>query len=264
MRRLCQSISCINHRYQHRLKFSSCQNKEDGFKGGGVSGGGSSAEDDVKERMLNLALLHVPLLGWSEDALAKAATDVGLPPLSHRIVERGPAEIVELFIKNKRAHVRNVMNTVHDMTEANSGGNEGNTNTTNTAAMESEDDALYLAIEAHLDYIAPYASSWPSALALMAEPQQLPHTLNAMMATVDDLCDFAAIHNSRGGWYVERGLLLSLFCSTELYLLSDASNNFTDTKAFLKNGISQYRSVKNPSNNSLLSLINTLIIGKQA
>jgi ubiquinone biosynthesis protein COQ9 len=198
---------------------------------------------EVRMKMLTCALEHVPKLGWTEDALVKAATEVGLPPLSYRLVERGPVEIVELFIKNKRAHVRNVMHIASVSTSAPSS-SSSSSSSSSTESLAGPQDALYLAIEAHLDYIAPFVTSWPSALALMAEPQQLPRTFETMMDTVEDLCEFAGIQNSRGDWYVERGLLLSLFCSTELYFLTDTSANFSDTKEFLRSGLRNINSLK--------------------
>ena len=66
-----------------------------------TSTGQASSKVDKREQILEKALCHVHELGWSEKALAQASVDIGLPPLSHTIVERGPAEIVELFMRKK-------------------------------------------------------------------------------------------------------------------------------------------------------------------
>jgi len=193
-----------------------------------------AAGEALRFRLLEQAMLHVPVLGWSEDALAKAATDLGMPPLSFRIVNRGPVELVEHFLRKKMAHVRSVMQTNK---EEEKGGNKGQSE----RSLGSE-YILERAIEAHLDYIHPHLSTWPSALALLAEPQQVPHTLTIMQDVLDDLCEFADIQTSRIDWYVERGLLLSLLGSTELFMLTDNSQDLTDTKLFLKRAFDLRRS----------------------
>ena len=81
----------------------------------------------------------------------------------------------------------------------------------------------------HLDYIAPYLSSWPKALALLAEPSQIPNTMNLMTETADDICHYAGMKSSRMDWYSDRGLVLVVFCSTELYMLTDYSEKMQDT-----------------------------------
>ena len=74
-----------------------------------------SEAPDMKIDVLNKALLNVSIFGWSEEAIAHAVTDLGLPPLSHTIIERGAVEVVEHFLLKKNKHVFEFMTNYKDM-----------------------------------------------------------------------------------------------------------------------------------------------------
>lgn len=207
---------------------------------------------DTRDLLLDAALKNVSALGWSEDAIATAATEIGLPPLSHKIACRGPVEVVEFFMKKKRDHVQTIMQQQLENdevlgTEALNGSvelvGEEEPKTTTKVHIKSAaniEEVIYKAVEIHIDYLAPYISSWPSALALLAEPQQVPYTMEILIDIVDDLCQFAKIKTSRLDWYGERVLLLSVLSTTELFMLTDKSEKFIETRLYLKRAVKNY------------------------
>ena len=216
----------------------------------------SATDEEVqhREKLLEAALGHVHELGWSEKALAQAAVDVGLPPLSHRLIERGPAEIVELFMHKKREHV-NKMLAADSECEAPEGEAEAEGEAEGEAeakAADGQGGKLYLAIEGHMEYITPHISSWPSALALMMSPEQVPHSTKLAAALADDLVQYAGLSPTRSDWYTDRAMLLSLYTSTQLFLLSDQSEDKVETKRFLEQAINKYSAIKNNTNASTL------------
>lgn len=188
---------------------------------------------DPRVHILETALNHVDTLGWTQHALAQAAMDIGMTPMSSSVVHRGPVEMVEYLLKKKRAHVQTIA----------------------TASSECPSDALGEAeqyklarlaalISAHMEYLGPYKNTWPSALALLAEPQNAASTLALLQELADDLCNQAGIKSSRMDWYAERGLLLSLYAATECYFLTDSSPNLNDTKNFLKRSLDVYATAR--------------------
>ena len=52
----------------------------------------------LRLRVLDGALKHVPLVGWTTAALTNAVTDLGLSVASVGMFPRGPVELVEHFI----------------------------------------------------------------------------------------------------------------------------------------------------------------------
>lgn len=194
---------------------------------------------DVKSRLLDNALRNVITMGWTDAALAKAAEDIGLSPMSHSLVNRGAVEVVEHFLNLKRAHVNTLMAPSIN-NEISSALHESNT----TDGHLKRERILFKAIGAHIDYIGPYLQSWPAALALLAEPQNVASTLGSVKNITDDLCQYCDVKTTRMDWYIERCLLASLYCSTELFLLTDASPNFVESKEFLSKAIKIYTSAR--------------------
>ena len=184
-----------------------------------ASASGSRSDAEVKELILRSALANVPLLGWTDDAVAKAMKDAGYDSLSHTMIANGSVELVTYFMDIKREHVSKRLSEKYSIVGLDDEGVQTNT-----------DEVVYDAIEMHLDYIAPYLSSWPKALALLAEPSQFPSTLQLMTDTADDICHHAGMKASRMDWYSDRGLVLLVFCSTELFMLTDYSEKMEDTR----------------------------------
>lgn len=169
----------------------------------------SSLRDDI---LVN-AMKHVPTYGWKDECLAKAALELHLPPLSHRIVERGAPELVQHFLGVKAETVADKMQK----------------EVTQTEDMYSPDN-LCRGIELHLDYLLPYRSVLAEAIALSISPSELPHTLVHATRVADDLCYFSGIRNARLDWYQERAAILALYGSVELFFLTDSSDDAQETR----------------------------------
>ena len=121
-----------------------------------------------------------------------------------------------------------------------------------TESADGVDEKLYRAIEGHMEYIMPHLSRWPSALALMMSPEQVPYSAKLAATLAEDLVQYAGLNPTRTDWYTDRAMLLSLYTSTQLYLLSDQSEHKQDTKRFLREAIRKYSDIKNNVNASTL------------
>jgi len=180
-------------------------------------------EKETRRLILDAAILNVGTLGWTDDSIAKAINDVGTlnGPLVHGIFTRGAYDLVEHFLEKKRAHVFELViqqkETMH-------------TTDSETNSVALEEQYLIAGIEAHFEYLSPYLCSWPTALALLSDPRYAMDTLKIVGATVDDLCFLAGMQSSRADWYKERLCVLSLYCFSELFFLTDHSSNFEETR----------------------------------
>lgn len=81
-------------------------------------------------------------------------------------------------------------------------------------------------------------------MALLAEPNNVATSLELMTNTIDDICVLTNIKTSRLDWYYERSLLLFVFSSTELYMLTDKSSDLSDTKNYLKQTLQYYNYIR--------------------
>ena len=265
----------------------------------GSTGGNSRIKHDILEKSLE----YVHALGWTENNIAQSVLDLGMPPLSHRLLDRGAVEIVEHFLENKRKHVRehvkeffaqrhSVQSKDHDISygvqdgatsdsdgsdasrssekahngtgteggavdtpnvSQNSGnshsdytsgsnshthrnndsydnGSTGCSGSSNSSSSNSCRDKLEVALHAHMQFLAPYRSSWPAAMALLFDPRNVTYSVRSALGVVEDLCQYADVTASRMNWYTERGLLLGLYTANELYMLADDSENLKDTR----------------------------------
>ena len=98
------------------------------------------------------------------------------------------------------------------------------------------DERIIAGVRARLEHLAPFVSSgaWAKAMALGALPQHALDTSTELGVTVDELWYLAGDRSADASWYSRRGLLLGVFASTELYMLSDSSEGFADTWDFLQ------------------------------
>lgn len=200
---------------------------------------GVAGSRSLRGDILEASIKNVAALGWTQECIAKGVMDLGLPPLTHRVLGRGPVELVEYFIDKKRNYAKERVAAL----QAKRNQPEPSTESEPTDARRTDsfsqadhrsplttDEILQEAIEAHIDYIAPYVHTWPSALALFADPMQVSVAMTTGLQLADDIVTYGGIEASRGDWYTERLLAIMLYTSTELYLLTDTSPNFADTR----------------------------------
>lgn len=206
----------------------------------------SSSSANLRTDILEASIRNVPALGWTQESIAKAVLELGLPPLTHRVLGRGPAEMVEYFIEKKRNYAKERVAALHasyssSQSQSSTENGEVRFDDNEESAADSESTAtqnkapsrnevLQVAIEAHIDYIGPYINTWPSALAVFADPMQVSFAVSTGLQLADDIVNYGGIQCSRGDWYTERMLAVVLYTTTELYLLTDVSENFTDTR----------------------------------
>ena len=224
----------------------------------------SSNRDDLRNNILKYSLQYVKELGWTNEALVKGMHDAlshnnsnssssgnhqeEYSSLAHAVVARGPTEMIELFIENKRIHVADVMKS-YDNNDIN---NDQNDNIIY--------NSLNKALNAHIDYLGPYIHTWPGAIALMADPMQVPNSISIMDGILVDLINYTNIKTKRMDWYSERALLLLVYSSVELHMISDTSDNFKDTKSFVERLLATYIDArKSPSMITMLSYASRML-----
>jgi ubiquinone biosynthesis protein COQ9 len=191
------------------------------------------------------------------DALANTTSSSGnsheeYSSLAHAIVARGPTEMIELFIENKRVHVADIMKAYE------------NCESTTTDSDQNDNNIIYnslnKALNAHIDYLGPYIHTWSSALALMADPRQVPNSISIMDSVLVDLISYTNIKTKRMDWYSERALLLLVYSSIELHMLSDSSDNFIDTRSFVERLLTTYVDIrKSPSMLTMLTYASKMV-----
>lgn len=175
----------------------------------------ASISSDDKLAILDCSLKHVHQFGWTQETIHAAVEELGLPTTAHTVVDRGVYDLVEHFTNRRREYV---ISTVRQLP---------------TMMLPDSDkpvDRVHAALDAHISFVQPYLKSWPSALAIMAEPSLWTSTSSSLLGIADDICLLEDVKAFRIDWYSERILAAYLFASTEIYMLADCSHELSDTR----------------------------------
>lgn len=71
------------------------------------------------------------------------------------------------------------------------------------------------------------------ALALMAQPSNLPSSLSELASLSDEIWFLAGDAAVDSSWYTKRASLSSIYAATDLFMTTDKSTEFVDTRDFL-------------------------------
>mmetsp|Transcript_6257 Transcript_6257/g.7609 ORF Transcript_6257/g.7609 Transcript_6257/m.7609 type:complete len:369 (+) Transcript_6257:109-1215(+) len=165
-----------------------------------------------RTRILEAALSHVNRVGWTEDALAAGAADTGLPPASQGMFERGAAELAEYWMDKGNCNLEEYL-------------------------KETETFGKDLVVEAifyRLEHTIPYIRSWPQAMALGLHPGNITTTVQRLAAIPDLICFYAGDKSYDDIWFTRRNAVGAIYAAAELYMLTDYSEGYEDTKAFIR------------------------------
>ena len=187
-----------------------------------TAGAGEAGEGAARRRVLAAALAHVNRRGWSKEALAAGAVDAGLPPAAHGLFPRGAAELAEHWMGAGNERLREFLE-----------GEAGKRREGLPALRGAE--LVVAALCRRLEHTVPYLRSWPQAMALGLYPGNLPTTLQRLDAIPELICSAAgeAEPGRAAEWRQRKALVGAVFASAELYMLTDYSEGYRDTRAFV-------------------------------
>ena len=197
----------------------------------------------MTQRLLNAAMKHVTAGGgWTETSLRRAAADLGYSPAVVGQLPRGVGSLVEHFVEECDSRLSVQVSTRHD-----------------ELAEMSAKERVITAIQWRLAMIEPLIESWPAAVAIQASPENIPASLRQRSLLADEICSaagpgFGLAHVSHSaasggfelaaaGWYSDRASIAALYSACELFMLTDTSPNFTDTKVFVEKRVSEMAEV---------------------
>ncbi|KAH8370103.1 hypothetical protein KR093_002191 [Drosophila rubida] len=176
--------------------------------------------DDIRRKILDAAMEHVPQHGWSKQAIVLGAESCGYPGVVHGMFPEGGFALVSHF--NGQCNAKLVEYLQHK---------------TDNGQKEVADPLGFLvqAVRQRFEMIVPYKKQWPQAMALIAQPQHASTALAQVLTLVDDICYYSGDRSVDFGWYTRRVGLATIMKMTELYLLQDTSPRHVQTWEFLKN-----------------------------
>ncbi|XP_027854280.2 ubiquinone biosynthesis protein COQ9, mitochondrial [Aphis gossypii] len=192
----------------------------------GNNGDGDSYEKDIKTKILQSSLPHVPRHGWSRDTVAAGAEELGYPDTVHGLFRDPGAELALYFYSASNDSLSRLL--------------RDGTLPSPSAESKAELNAfLTNAIKTRLLMLEPYLNQWPQAIALLSKPSNAPHALSNLMTLVNDVCYYAGDRSIDTRWYTRRIGLATIYKSSELHLLQDRSQGYDDTWNFVKRAVEE-------------------------
>ncbi|WP_308916434.1 COQ9 family protein [Jannaschia sp. LMIT008] len=184
---------------------------------------------DIKDRLLDAALPHVPFDGWTEPAFRAAVSDAGITPAEARAA--CPRGAVDLALHFHRAGDAEMVRRL----------NEGD-----TANLRYRDRVAH-AVRTRLEIAEENREAVRRGMTLFALPMHAADGLRAMWGTVDAIWNALGDTSDDVNWYTKRATLSSVYSATVLYWLGDESEDRRETWAFLDrriDGIMQIEKAK--------------------
>jgi len=157
--------------------------------------------------------------GWSDKALAMAAAELGVPaPRARLCFPRGAAEMIDTWFDS----IDRAMAGAFPLERI-----EG---------MKIRDRIREL-VMFRIEAIDPNKEALRRAVAILAQPQNLPLAARLGWRAADRMWRIAGDRATDFNHYTKRGLLMGVYGSTQLVYLDDDSDGLAATRAFLNRRI---------------------------
>ena len=183
---------------------------------------------DLKDKLLDAALLHVPFDGWTEASFDAALADSGIDPaLAHGLCPRGAADLAVAY------HERGDARMLERLRQA------------DLSELKFR-DRVSAAVRYRLEVVED-KELVRRGMTLFALPAYAPDGARLMWNTCDLIWRELGDTSEDLNWYTKRATLSGVYSSTVLYWLGDASEGNAATWEFLDRRIEnvmQFEKVK--------------------
>lgn len=178
----------------------------------------------VQARILSHALEQVPRHGFTSTALTTGAKSAGYLEISTQLFPRGPYDLINYYLVTQRLSLQDRVQFP-----------ESSSSTTTNGAPLSLTDKIRALCWARLQANAETGilPHWQQALGQMSLLGNIPPSLLELGNLADEIWYLAGDTTVDFSWYTRRASLAAVYASTELFMTTDTSKGFEQTRAFL-------------------------------
>ncbi|KAI9723632.1 MAG: hypothetical protein M1812_000932 [Candelaria pacifica] len=177
----------------------------------------------TEEAILSASLTHVPSHGFSTAALTEGAKDAGYLAVSTNLFPRGAFDLINYHLVTQRL----ALQTRKLLPEQKVG-------------VGAKVKALALE---RLWANKPFIHRWQEALAVMAQPTNVPGSIAELARLSDEIWFLAGDTTVDTSWYTKRASLSAIYASAEVFMTQDNSLNFSEMERFLDRRLEDVRTV---------------------
>ncbi|KAI9147879.1 Ubiquinone biosynthesis protein coq9 [Paramyrothecium foliicola] len=185
--------------------------------------------NNVEEAILSAAYKHVPEHGFSQKALGLGARDAGYLDISPSVLADGPFSLIRYHLFAQRtALAARSRQLFPDNVSHNGAG----------ARIEA---LAWERLMGNKDVI----HRWQEALAIMAQPSNVPASLKELAMLSDEIWFLSGDTSVDPSWYTKRASLSMIYSTSELFMTNDTSPDFAETSKFLRRRLEEVQSAGN-------------------
>lgn len=175
--------------------------------------------DELRIALAPLIPAHAAFDGWSDEALAMAANELGVPPARARIAFPGGAmEMIDAWFDRVDVAMLHAFPAER------------------IAGMKIRERISELVLF-RLTLMHPHREALRRAYAILARPQNVPAAAKLAWRAADRMWRVAGDRATDYNHYTKRALLTGVYGSTSLVFIDDDSEDLADTRAFLSRRI---------------------------
>jgi len=180
----------------------------------------------IEERILKNAMKYVPQFGFTRDAISQGAIEAGFSPATESIFKKGEFDLIDYFYKNSNKRLEEHLTELKQQ---------------NTKLGISE--LIRTALVFRLKLLEPYIEHWPRAMSVMSfNPYYAVEAIENLLRLCDEIWHQAGDKSTDLNWYSKRITLAAIYKTTELFMITDKSENFQETWKFLDRRFADLRS----------------------
>ncbi|ESZ96684.1 hypothetical protein SBOR_2943 [Sclerotinia borealis F-4128] len=173
--------------------------------------------------ILRASLPHIPTHGFTLDTLSLGAQDVGYIPAATNLFPKGAFSLAHYHLYSQRLALKNHTELIAPPPET-----EGSEPPKGVGKRVKA--LTWERLMGNKDVI----HKWQEAQTLLTLPTNLPTSLRELHALSDDIWFLAGDISIDTSWYTKRASLSTIYAATELYMTTDKSDGFKETRGFLE------------------------------
>ncbi|RDL32493.1 Uncharacterized protein BP5553_08949 [Venustampulla echinocandica] len=174
----------------------------------------------VETAILSASLPHIPTHGFTHTTLSLGAKDASYIDASTNLFPRGAFSIVHYHLVTQRAALSKHKHILETSSQPGA----------KPPGIGAKVKAL---VWERLMANKGVIHRWQEALALMAQPSNIPTSISELSSLSDEIWFLAGDTSVDSSWYTKRASLATIYASTELFMTTDKSPDYSKTREFM-------------------------------
>lgn len=180
----------------------------------------------VESSILSAATRHIPSHGFTHTALALGAKDAGYIDASTNLFPKGALSVVHYYLWAKRQGLKDVVRELEGR-EVLAGSGKG----WKEMGVGGKVKALtWERLLGNKDVV----HRWQEALALLATPSSIPTAISELASLSDEIFFLSGDVAVDSSWYTKRASLSTIYAASELFMTTDKSEGYEETREFME------------------------------